>query len=170
MGDDDYFFNEKSNEFQKIETAIEITPYAYENKIFFLNDNLKEASIEPTIDVRDLIICDYTYFNDNIYVILRDEETQEPNGKYIIYDIINNRELKTFDSFFEFTEHNGFYLNDIKFHASSFIWTLDEKGNKLIKLPFKTRGMYIRNNKLMFNDMNNQTLWFPIDDSIYTKE
>ncbi len=170
IGDDEYFFNDKSDEFQKLETAIEIIPYTYENKIYFLIENLKEASIEPTIDVSDLMIFDYTYFNENIYVILRDEETQDPIGKYIIYDIKNNRELKTFDSFFEFTEHNGFYLNDIKFHASSFIWTLDEKGSKLIKLPFKTRGMYIRNNKLMFNDMNNQTLWFPIDDSIYNKE
>jgi hypothetical protein len=170
MGEDDYFFNDKINDFQKLETAIEIIPYTYENKIYFLDENMNESFIEPTLDILDLIICDYTYYHENLYVILRDEEIEEPNGKYIVYDIKNNRELKTFESFFEFTEHNGFYLNDIKYHASSFIWTLDEKGSKVVKLPFKTRGMYIRNNKLMFNDMNNQTLWFPIDDKIYIKE
>lgn len=170
VGDDEYFFNDKSNKFQKLETAIEIIPYTYENKIYYLDESLNESFIEPKLDVRDLIIFDYTYYNDNLYIILKDEEIQEPNGKYIVYDIKNNRELKTFDSFFEFTEHYGFYLNDIKYHASSFIWTLDEKGSKLVKLPFKTRGMYIRNNKLMFKDMNNQTIWFPHDDSIYTKE
>jgi hypothetical protein len=170
IGDDDYLFNEKRNDFQKLETVIDIVPYTYENKIYYLDENLNESFIVPKLDVRDLVISDYTYYNNNLYVILRDEEIQEPNGKYIVYDIKKNRELKTFDSFFEFTEHNGFYLNDIKYHASSFIWTLDEKGSKLVKLPYKTRGMYIRNNKLMFNDMNNQTLWFPIHDSIYTKE
>jgi len=170
VGDDDYFFNEKSNDFQKLETAIEIIPYTYVNKIYYLDENLNEKNIEPNLDVRDLIICDYTYYNENLYVILKDEAIKEPNGKYILYDIKNNRELKTFDSFFEFTEHKGFYLNDIKYHASSFIWTLDEKGIKLIKLPFKTKGIYIRNEKLIFNDMNNQTLWFHIDDAIYIKE
>jgi hypothetical protein len=170
VGVDDYFFNEKSNDYQKLETAIEIIPYTYENKIYFLDENLNESFIEPKLDVHDLIISDYTYYNENIYVILRDESIEEPNGKYIVYDIKNNRELKTFDSFFEFTEHNGFYLNDIKYHASSFIWTLDEKAGKIVKLPFKTRGMYIRNERLMFKDMNNQRLWFEIDDTIYIKE
>jgi hypothetical protein len=170
IGEDDYFFNDKINDFQKLETAIEIIPYTYENKIYFLDENMNESFIEPTLDILDLIVCDYTYYNENLYVILRDEEIEKPNGKYIVYDIKNNNELKTFDSFFEFTEHNGFYINDIKYHASSFIWTLDEKGQKIIKLPFKTKGIYVRNEKLMFNDMNNQTLWFEIDNTIYIKE
>jgi hypothetical protein len=56
------------------------------------------------------------------------------------------------------------------FHASSFIWTLDEKAEKIIKLPFKTRGINIRNEKLIFTDMSYQTVSMPIEEAIYIKE
>ncbi len=56
------------------------------------------------------------------------------------------------------------------FHASSFIWTLDEKAEKIVKLPFKTRGINIRNEKLIFTDMSYQTFSMSIEEAIYIKE
>jgi hypothetical protein len=170
VGDEEYYYNDTTNLFTKLENSIDLIPYVFVDKVNFLDNDLTEKSIKPDFDIRDLMISDYTYYKNNLYLIFRDEEIPEQNGKHIVYDVLNNTIIKTFESFMEFTSHQGFFLNDIKYHASSFIYTLDENGKKIIKLPFKTRGMYIRNEKLMFNDMNNQTLWFPIDDTIYIKE
>jgi hypothetical protein len=56
------------------------------------------------------------------------------------------------------------------FHASSFIWTLDEKAEKIVKLPFKTRGISIESNSFQFTNMSYQTVSMPIEEAIYIKE
>lgn len=170
VGDEEYFYNEKTNSFNKLENSIDLIPYIFVDTIYFLDYDLTEKSIKPEFDIRDLMISDYTYYKNNLYLILRDEEIPEPNGKYIVYDVLNNTTMKIFESFVEFTSHKGFFLNDSKFHASSFIYTLDENGGKIVKLPFKTRGVSIIKEKLKFRDMSYQTLELEIDEQIYLKE
>ena len=70
----------------------------------------------------------------------------------------------------EFTSHQGFFLNDIKYHASSFIYTLDENGKKIVKLPFKTRGISVIDKTIKFYDMSYQTVSLELDEPIYIKE
>ncbi len=67
-------------------------------------------------------------------------------------------------------KNNSFYLNDLMFHAWSFIWTLEEKDEKIVKLPFKTREINIRNEKLIFTDMSYQTVSMSNEEAIYVKE
>ncbi len=170
IGDEYYYFNDKINEFKKLENGIEIIPYIFENKIYFLDENLIESIVEPTFDILDLIISDYTYYKRQLYLILRNEETPEPEGIYTIYDVKNNKVIKTFESFIEFTSHREFYLTNNKYISSSFIYTLEEKSNKLIKLPFKTRGISIESNSFQFTNMSYQTVSMPIEEAIYIKE
>lgn len=169
-GDEEYFYNEKINNFNKLEKSIDLIPYIFVDKIYFLDYDLTEKNIKPEFDIRDLVISDYTYYKHNLYLILRDEEILEPNGKYIVYDVFNNTIIKTFESFIEFSSHKGFLLSDLKYHASSFIYTLDEKGKKIVKLPFKTRGISIIEESLKFRDMSYQTLTLEIDEPIYLIE
>ena len=170
VGDDEYFYNEKTNSFTKLENSIDIIPYVFVDKLHFLDNDLTEKSIKPDFDIRDLMISDYTYYKNNLYLIFRDEEIPEPNGKYIVYDVLNNTIIKTFESFMEFTSHQEFFLNDIKYHASSFIYTLDENGKKIVKLPFKTRGIRVIDNTIKFYDMSYQTVTLEVDEPIYIKE
>lgn len=170
ISDNVYFFNDKTYNFVKLEKSIELIPYIFESEIYFLDESLCEKFIKPELDVRDLVISDYTYYKNNLYVILRDEEVQEPNGKYIVYDVSNNCTIKTFDSFYEFTNHQGFFLNDIKHHASSFIYTLDDNGKKIIKLPFKTRSIRVLEEVVKFKGMFDEIISLPLDEPIYIKE
>jgi hypothetical protein len=84
--------------------------------------------------------------------------------------VTNNCILKTFNSFFEFTNHQGFFLNDIKHHASSFIYTLDENGMKIVKLPFKTRGIRVLEGFVKFKGMSDEIISLPLEEPIYIKE
>jgi hypothetical protein len=170
IGDEMYFYNDIIHDFVKIEESIYIVPYIYENSIYFLDENLQESLVIPELDIRDLIVSDYTYFNNNIYVILKDEEIAEPNGTYIVYDVKNKKVLKSFNSFIEFTDHIGFYLNDIKHHSSSFIYSLDINSGKIIKMPFKTKGLYYRDNQLLYKNMFNTSVKLNPNEQIYLKE
>ncbi len=67
-------------------------------------------------------------------------------------------------------KNNSFYINNLMFDAWSFIWTLDEKAEKIVILPFKTREINIRNEKLIFTDMSYQTFSMSIEEAIYIKE
>jgi hypothetical protein len=91
-------------------------------------------------------------------------------GLAIVYDVSNNCTLKTFESFYEFTNHQGFYLNDVKFHASSFIYTLDDNGKKIIKLPFKTRSIRVLEGMVKFQGMFDGTISLNLNEPIYLKE
>ncbi len=170
ISDNEYFYNNKTNNFVKLENAINLIPYIFENEIYYLDENLCEKFLKPELDVRDLVISDYTYYKNKLYVILRDEEVPEPNGEYIVYDVNNNCILKTFNSFFEFTNHQGFFLNDIKYHSSSFVYTLEENGRKIVKLPFKTRSIRVLEGSVNFKGMFDETITLPLDEPIYLKE
>jgi hypothetical protein len=170
VGDDEYFYNDITNNFTKLETAIDLIPYIFVDEVFYLDHDLTEKSIKPHFDIRDLMISDYTYYKNNLYIIFRDEEVPEPSGKYIVYDVSNNCTLKTFESFYEFTNHQGFYLNDVKYHASSFIYTLDDNGKKIIKLPFKTRSIRVLEGMVKFQGMFDGTISLNLNEPIYLKE
>lgn len=170
VGDEEYYYNDTTNLFTKLENSIDLIPYVFVDKVHFLDNDLTEKSIKPDFDIRDLMISDYTYYKNNLYLIFRDEEIPEQNGKHIVYDVLNNTIIKTFESFMEFTSHQGFFLNDIKYHASSFIYTLDENGKKIVKLPFKTRGIRVIDKTIKFYDMSYQTVSLELDEPIYIKE
>jgi hypothetical protein len=171
IGDEEYFYNDLTDSFTKLENSIEIIPYIFSDKIYYLDNDLTEKCIKPDFDIRDLTISDYTYYKNKLYLIIKEEEVPEPNGKYIIYDVLNNTILKTFDSFIEFTSHQEFFLNNIKYHSSSFIYILDENGSKIVKLPFKTKGINIMDGVIKFSGMfNEKSISLLLGEPIYNKE
>ena len=170
IGECNYYYNDNIEDFTILQISEKICPNSYINEILYLDENLNEMSITPEWDIRDLIISDYTYYKNRLYVIFRDELIEEPAGKYVVYDVTNKVILKTFNSFIEFSSHKNFYLTDWKFHASSFVYTLDEKGTKIIKLPFKIRSILIENQGFRIKNMNYKEALLPNNEAIYLKE
>ena len=169
-----YYYNNKTNDFVKLIDAIEIKPYIYDNKIYYLDNNLVQQSLKPKIDVLDLSISDYIYFKGNLYIILADSTLldgyKSDNNDYIIFDVTNNTILKTFDNFIKFNSKKQFLLADTYNHTSSSIYTLDEACQKIIKLPFKTKGIFDIENGIRIQNMNTTNVIIPNNESIYIKE
>jgi hypothetical protein len=140
-----FFYNNFTNKFDLLDDRTEIIPEIFVDEIYYLGYDLLPKIAKPKINILDLGISDYMYFNNNLYLILADIElidgNKSDNSNYIVYDVNNDIVLKTFNSFIEFNSNFQFLLADTKYHASSFIYTLDQSAKKIIKLPFKTKGI-----------------------------
>jgi hypothetical protein len=170
IGYDNYFYNDLTEEITQLKELLYIRPYLYENNVCYLDETLTERVEKVEFDILDSIITDYTYYKDNLYVIIRDESTVGPNGESILYNVTSRKIVKIFNSFVSFASHTLFLINEQVYRSSCPIYTLDNIGSKVIKLPFNARSINERNNKLLIYDKNYKNLKLSLEDSIYTKE